>query len=88
MTEYATRAESFGYPVMGVIGFSVLNKLPHFNVVDCLVFDAMHGVDLGVMRQLASLWFSTCNSGKRYGISVNQFMKLMISFPKYLSHLI
>ena len=66
VTEYATRAESFGYPVMGVIGFSVLNKLPHFNVVDCLVFDAMHGVDLGVMRQLASLWFSTCNSGKRW----------------------
>ena len=50
------------YPVMGVLGYTVLNELPGFNVVDCIAWDPMHGSDLGAMRQLGTLWFCPSNS--------------------------
>lgn len=74
VNEYARRAEREGYSIMGVNGFSVLSKLPLFNVIDCLVYDVMHAVDLGVMRQLAALWFNTCNNKNPWyiGLSIRQ----------------
>ena len=59
---YAARAEMRKYPVMGVLGYTVLNELPGFNVVDCIAWDPMHGSDLGAMRQLGTLWFCPSNS--------------------------
>ncbi len=50
--------EEKGTPHKGVKGRSPFFFLPHFEIVEGCVFDSMHAVDLGVMRQLASLWFS------------------------------
>ncbi len=58
----AIRALESNFAFRGVLGHSVLSELPLVDIVDGLVFDSMHGIDLGVMRQLASLWFGSENS--------------------------
>lgn len=64
----ADEAEASGEPVIGVRGHSILEQLPHFNIIDSCVFDSMHAIDLGVVRQLARLWFKTTNSQSRWYI--------------------
>ena len=60
--DYANRAVHFSHPIRGVKGFSILSELPLFNIVTGCVFDVLHAVDLGVMRQLDALLFNTRNS--------------------------
>lgn len=59
--KHARMAESESYSVYGVKGRSVLSEIPFFDIVDCILFDSMHCVDLGVTRQLCSLWFDSSN---------------------------
>ena len=47
---------------MGVKGPSILSSLPNFDIAQGLVYDSLHGHDLGVSRQLGSLWFDSSNS--------------------------
>jgi hypothetical protein len=56
---YAIETES---PHIGVKGWSPFYNIYDFDVVEGCVYDAMHDVDLGVSRQLASLWFDSKNS--------------------------
>ncbi len=49
-----SRANEYQYPVKGVKGYSVLSLiLAQFDIILRIVFDSMHCVDLGVMKQLA-----------------------------------
>ena len=45
--------------VDGVKYLSPFNLIHWFNLVKGFVVDPMHCVDLGVMRQLAALWFDS-----------------------------
>ena len=51
-------------PVLGVKSFSILNKLPSFDIISAFVVDSLHCVDQGATKQLADLWFSSSNSKK------------------------
>jgi hypothetical protein len=55
-------------PVLGVKSFSILNKLPHFDIISAFVGDSLHCVDQGVTKQLAELWFCPSNSEKGWYI--------------------
>ena len=63
---WATSAMALLYPVMGVKGFSILSELPCFDIAAGCLFDVLHGVDFGVVRQLDSLWFSPTNSTENW----------------------
>ena len=53
------------YVVKGVKGFSILSLiLSTFDIIRGIVFDSMHCIDLGVMKQLISLWFDSKYSAK------------------------
>lgn len=54
--------------ICGTKGPTPLMTLPLFNVVDGFVPDYLHCVLLGVMRQLASLWFDTTHHRKPWYI--------------------
>lgn len=43
----------------GVKGPTPLMSLPFFDIVSGFVVDSMHCIDLGVMRQLSTLWFDS-----------------------------
>lgn len=45
--------------MLGVKGPSILSTLPAFNIVECLMFDSLHAIDYGAVRQLFSLWFDS-----------------------------
>ena len=49
------------YSCMGVKGPSLLSNLPHFDIIHSMVPDYMHCICLGVVRQMANLWFDTKN---------------------------
>lgn len=59
--DHAKKAYELGYTFFGVKGATILSEFPHFDVINCVNFDSMHCIDLGVMRQLANLWFESCN---------------------------
>lgn len=60
--QHATAAIQNGVTVMGVNGPSILSSLPHFDIAQGLVYDSLHGQDLGVFRHLGALWFDSSNS--------------------------
>lgn len=60
--QHATAAIENGVTVMGVKGPSILFSLPHFDIAQGLVYDSLHGQDLGAFRQLGTLWFDSSNS--------------------------
>lgn len=45
--------------VNGVIGISLLNSLPKFDIVSGMIVDPLHAKYLGVARQITKLWFGT-----------------------------
>jgi len=67
--ELAERAISVNKIVLGVKGPSILSLLPGFDIIQGLVPDYMHSVLLGVVRQLARLWFDSTNSAELFYIS-------------------
>ena len=61
----ALEANKCKHSVKGVKGFSILSLiLSTFDIIRGIVFDSMHCVDLGVMKQLISLWFDSKYSAK------------------------
>jgi len=55
-------------PCIGVKGPSVLSLLPYFDLIHGFVPDYMHCICLGVVRQLASLWFDSKNHNEPFYI--------------------
>jgi len=53
---------------LGVKGPSVLFFLPHFDIINGMVPDYMHCICLGVLRQVAKLWFQTKNHDEPFYI--------------------
>lgn len=53
----ARRAGAGESETFGVKGPTPLMLIPYFNIVSGFIVDSMHCIDLGVMRQLAHLWF-------------------------------
>jgi hypothetical protein len=68
LRESAKQAHDNNCLVQGVKGPSRLMELPKFDMVEGFIVDYMHCVDLGVMRQLASLWFDSPNHDKPWFI--------------------
>nr|XP_046271851.1 uncharacterized protein LOC124073584 isoform X2 [Scatophagus argus]XP_046271852.1 uncharacterized protein LOC124073584 isoform X2 [Scatophagus argus] len=60
----ARQAEGVNSSKNGVKGFSLLSKLPLFDIVFGFVPEYMHSVLLGVSKQLMSLWLDQENSMK------------------------
>jgi len=60
--------------VFGVKGFSVLGQLNAFDPIWSCPVDYMHGIALGVMKLLMSLWFESCYHKEPWylGRSLNQ----------------
>jgi len=54
--------------VNGVKGPSWLSLLQHFDLVNSMAIDYMHGVLLGVQKLLLTLWFSTQFSARHFSI--------------------
>lgn len=52
-------AVATGKPVFGVKGYSPLVKLPSYDIIDGMLPDEMHLIDLGLCRQFANYWFGT-----------------------------
>ena len=56
---------------MGVKGPSLLSLLPHFDLICRMVPDYMHCICLGVVRQMANLWFDSKNHEKPFYIGTH-----------------
>lgn len=54
----------------GFKGLCPLVALPEFDVIKGFVIDPMHCVFLGVVRQIAELWFDSSNHGKKFYIGL------------------
>ncbi|XP_028408833.1 uncharacterized protein LOC114531425 [Dendronephthya gigantea] len=57
------------YTVNGVKGPSWLSQLSHFDLVNSIAIDYMHGVLLGTQKLLLTLWFSSKFSKTQFSIS-------------------
>lgn len=55
-------SDARGIPVNGVKGISSLIFIPEFDVVEYCPIDYMHGVLLGVTKQLCKIWFEKPNT--------------------------
>jgi len=64
----AEQAVSSQCSVLGVKGPSILSLLPNFNIIQGLVPDYMHSIMLGVVRQMATLWFDSANNSEPFYI--------------------
>ncbi|KAJ8313375.1 hypothetical protein KUTeg_009079 [Tegillarca granosa] len=69
-------ATESGKPEYGIKGVSSLHGLEHFDIVGGIVPDYMHGVLLGVTKQLLNLLLSSTNSKEPYFIG-NRASKLI-----------
>jgi hypothetical protein len=82
--ECARRANESQYPVKGLKVYSIFSLfLTLFDIILGIVFDSMHCVDLGVMKQLATLWFNpkNCDQPWYMGLSLKDIVKCLIYFP-------
>jgi hypothetical protein len=70
--EYATKAIEFGHTFIEVKGPSIFSELPLFNIIDGFAYDSQYGVDLGNMRNLASIWLDSSNSEKDWYIGTKK----------------
>lgn len=59
MEFHANKATEADVIYMGVKGYSILSTLPSLDISFGMVFDAMHCFDIGVFKQLGSLWFDS-----------------------------
>ena len=50
----------------GVKGFSPLNLIPSFDVIQSIPVDYMHCVLLGVVKKIAKLWFDSMYSKREW----------------------
>ncbi len=66
--EHAAKAEASRVAIYGVKGSSVLSQLPDFDIIFNFVFDCMHAIDLGIIRQLFGLWFDSKNFKEKFYI--------------------
>jgi hypothetical protein len=66
--EHLLIAAESGTASCGVKGPSVLNLLPHFDMVKGTVPDFMHSICLGTVRQMATLWFDPKNHNQEFYI--------------------
>ena len=57
-----------GSSALGVKGPSILLFLPHFDIINGMVPDKVHCICLGVVRQVAKLWFETKNHAEPFYI--------------------
>lgn len=62
----ASEATKLGTPVKGVKGASIFMLFKNFNLVDGFVPDWMHGVCLGVVKNLIALWLNSENRSKAF----------------------
>ena len=53
---------------MGVKALCILATIPHFNIIDNIPFDYMHGLYLGVAKLLVNLWFDSSHSSQEWSI--------------------
>lgn len=51
-------AQRSGKPVNGVKDHSLFHLVPKFNIIENVAKDYMHGLVLGVVKMLVSLWFN------------------------------
>jgi hypothetical protein len=70
-----------GSSCMGVKGPSILCLLPNFDIINGMVPDYMHCICLGVVRQMAKLWFEAKNHDCAYyiGNSISLVDKRLLS---------
>ena len=75
--------------VFGIKGYSVLGRLKTFDPVWSCPADYMHGITLGVMKLLMSLWFDSCHHKEHWylGKSLNQLNEslLQVNPPSEIS---
>ncbi|VDI25225.1 Hypothetical predicted protein [Mytilus galloprovincialis] len=64
----AQEAIASGKRVHGINSESVLSCLPYFDVTTNVVIDYMHGILLGILKKLMSLWFDSKNSKEPFYI--------------------
>ena len=61
MISHARTSHRKNTEVYGVKGPSAFMLIPHFDLVQGFIVDYMHCIDLGILRQLASLWLDSLN---------------------------
>ncbi|XP_013421011.1 uncharacterized protein LOC106181232 [Lingula anatina] len=66
--KYAVEAETTNKTTCGVKGFSVMSRLPNFDVIRSVSIDYMHCVLLGVQKMLLHLWLDSSNKSEPYYI--------------------
>lgn len=54
--EIAKRVEASGTPIHGIKGQSVMAVFDHVNVIDSFAIDYMHGIALGIFKDLLMIW--------------------------------
>lgn len=66
----------------GVKGPTPLMSLPFFDIVSGFIVDSMHCIDLGVMRQLSTLWFDSSHHREPWyiGTRINEIDRKMEHF--------
>ena len=79
---HSADAFTLGDDVFGVKGPSPLFNVPKFDVVEGFPPDPLHAVDLGVCRQVGSLWFDSVHHNEEWyiGGSIEEMDRRMTSF--------
>lgn len=82
LRSHAAAAFAQGDDVFGVKGPSPLFNIPKFNIAEGFPPDPLHAIDLGVCRQVASLWFDSSNHNEEWyiGGSMEEMDRRMTSF--------
>ena len=68
VTALAAEAAETKHPCKGVKGPSLLSLLPQFDIVRGMVPDYMHCICLGIVKQMATLWFDAKNHDEPFYI--------------------
>lgn len=79
----AYSAESTGNPEYGIKGFSFLQNIVNFNIIDSNIFDYMHSVALGIFKSLNNLLFFTARSENSFRDKIKDYdlKSKSIKFP-------
>ncbi|XP_069136597.1 uncharacterized protein [Argopecten irradians] len=64
----ASAAATTSKPSHGILGTSVISFLPLYAIEKHIVVDYMHGILLGIVKKLLSLWFDGANFKKEFFI--------------------
>ena len=71
---YADMAKVSEVVCMGVKGEAILSSVPTLDIAFGIVFDSMHCMDLGVDRQLGTLWFDSSYHKEPWYIGTKEFL--------------